>query len=266
MIKRIMSIALAVALVFAQGTIAGAFVSDGTEGPFIAAVTISGTPVATLTVALKDVVGNGAATALGWTGVNIGDTWEISDQYLQVSYNANQIGWGVQIYTDNMSGSANPQYAGDPSTDSSQQPAGLIGVDNSLITCPMATLVTDSTITAAQIQTPVVAGTPATGLYFTSGYDEVPGGGVEKVWFWLKDKSGTDLSLTPTFSATGDDYATIVNTLGSSSGWVSDPGGIMQRDSSSASPIFVYLAADFTNANELQEYKTNTLELEIYHE
>ena len=271
MFKKMVTLTLTVALVLAQATMAGAFVSDGTQGPFTAAVTIGGTPVAGLTVQPRHIAGNGIATGIGWSNVNIGDEWKVSDQYLLVLYNANQVGWGVQIYTDNLSGTANPQYAGDPTTDSSQQPNGLIGVDNSLITCPLVALVADNPIAVGDIAIPVKtsSGTPGQADYvewFTTGYDEIPGGAHEKVWFWLKDKSGTDYNLDPTFSSTGDDYATIVNTLGTSSGWAAPGTGEMLRDNSSASPILVYLAADFTNANELQEYKTNTLELEIYHE
>ena len=276
--KKILSTTLVVVYILAQSAIAGAFVSDGTQGPFTAAVDLSGgTPVGTLSVAVK-VVGTGAAaTTLGWSGVNLGDGWKVSGQYLEVTYDANQIGWGVQIYTDNMATAANPKYAGDPTTDPAQQPAGLVGTVNTMLTCSMAILAYDSSLTATQLAIPVVAIHPTTGdRYFTTGYDEVAGGDHEITWFWLKDKSGTEWidantngvidagEIHATF-ANGDDYATIVNTLGHSSGWVNAVSGIMQRGGAS-SPVDVYVAADFTNANELQEYRTNTLTLEIYHQ
>lgn len=286
MIKRLMSITLVVALVLAQSTIAGAFVSDGTAGPFTASVDLSGgTPVATLSVVIKKVADNTADTAIGFAGVTLGANWKKASQYLQVTYNANQIGWGVQIYTDNLAATANPKYGGDPTTDPSRQPAGLIGVQNTLLTCPMAILVTDAVIPSpnTNLQIPVEAGS-GDAIYFTSGYDEDTGtAGVEKVWFWLKDKQGTIWNdannngtieageIKPSFNYPNgypgaDDYATIVSTLGSSSGWVDATSGRMQRDNSSASPIMVYVAAKFRNARELQEYKTNTLTLEIYHQ
>jgi hypothetical protein len=296
MIKRIMSITLVIALVLSQSTLAGAFVSDGTVGPFTAGTTVGGAIVADLSVLVKTVVGGATVSTLDWAGVSIGDAWEVSTQYLEVTYAANQVGWGVQIYTDNLS-----VYDGDPYTDPSQQPAGLIGVDNAYLTCPMAIMVTNTAIAEADIETPVTTSTadlpvldpnyatitdPDYREWFTTGYDEIPGGSHEKVWFWLKDVSGTvgddldgdgvwDLSgvfgdpgfeLVAGFSTTGDDYATIVSSLGSSSGWAAAVGGEMQRDGSSSSPINVYVAADFTNATELQEYKTDTIELEIYHE
>jgi hypothetical protein len=302
MIKRLMSITLVVALVLTQTAIAGAFVSDDTVGPYVAKATVTGAAVANLSVAIKFVEDNTGSSDINWSGINIGDTWEISTEYLEVTYEANQVGWGVQIYTDNMNNTTNP-YTGDPTTDPSEQPVGLIGVDSKHITCPIAMLVTDSTITdpGTNLKTPEKTSTadlptsdPAYALpgdpdyreWFTTGYDQVPGGAHEKVWFWLKDVSGTagvDLNdnhvfdlvgsfgepgyeLVAGFSTTGDDYATIVNTFGSSSGWAAAVGGDMQRDTTATSPIIVYFAADFSNANELQEYKTETLELEIYHE
>jgi hypothetical protein len=215
----------------------------------------------------------------------------VSNQYIEVTYDANQVGWGVQIYTDNAS-----IYGGDPTTNINQQPAGLIGEDNDLIACPLAVLVTpslndDSTkIDASDIETPLVDtdGTPGHEdyvVFFTSGYDQVTGGDPEKVWMWLKDKSGTkwldknsdgDIDLTGSYGdpdyevvsdySLGDDYATIVNTLGSSSGWADENTGVMQRDNAATSPLNVYVAADFSNANELQNYTTETLTLEIYHQ
>ena len=290
MIKRIMSITVDVALVLMQSAAASAaFVSDGTAGPYTAKVTISGTPTASLSVAIKKVADNTASADVNWSGVNIGDTWEISTEYLEVTYAANQVGWGVQVYTDNKNNTLNP-YPGDPTVDPSQQPVGLIGVDNSAITCPMVVLVTNDTIPATSIITPAKdsSGTPGDPDYvewFITGYDEIAGGDYEKVWFWLKDQQGTvwdDKNTNGVIDLTGsfgdpdyelvadfvdpDDYATIVNTLGSSSGRVSAGSGDMLRDNAAATPIIVYMAADFTNATELQEYKTETLELEIYHE
>ena len=274
-----------VALVLAQVNTATAFVSDLKRGPYVAQVNITGTPTATLTVALKLVATNAAATEIGWTGVTLASGWAKADQYLEVTYVANQVGWGVQMYTNNKALTAVPQYPGDPTTDPNQQPNGLIGVGNSYATCPIAVLVTDVLVTtpATNVQLPVevahgIPGKPSYGFHFTSGYnaDPDPLTGVEFVWNWLKDKKGTkwvddgdDLletgELVDSFSATGDDVATIVNTFGSASGWIEPLSGKMLRFNTAASPIFVYVAAKFTNAKELQVYKTNTLELEIYH-
>lgn len=283
--KRAMAITLVVALVLAQSGLAHAFISDDVVGPFTATATVGGQTQSTLTVQIRDVVGGAIAAQLGWQGITTNSEWEVSDQYLEVTYQANQVGWGVQIFTDNLGVGANPVYGGDPTTDPASQPAGLIGTQDNTITCPLVTLVTKDAILESQIQDPVLVIDQQTDArYFTSGYDEIPGGDSEKVWFWLKDVSGTEWvdgnqngqidagEIQDTFNKDqqggrlDDDYATIVNSFGSSTGWVNTQTDTMFRDNAAASPIAVYLAADFTNANVLQEYKTNTIQLEIYHE
>ena len=150
----------------------------------------------------------------------------------------------------------------------------------------MAILVTNSRLTSpsTDIQTPLVDYTGVPGdahfaVWFTTGYDENTGvTGNEKTWNWLKDVSGTKWidanandsvdtgEISGTFSASGDDDATIVNTLGSASGWHNEDSPYeMLRDSSAESPLCVYFAADFDKATEIQSYTTNSISVEIYH-
>ena len=332
--RKIMSIIIMVALVMAQSTTAYAqhagnrFVVDVTIVPPITATVDLSTveaPSATLTVAVNNVDGS-AGSELTWSSVLLGDGWKVSDQYVEVTYNANQLYWGVQVYTDNLGAGVTPRYDGDPTIDPNQQPAGLIGEGNSTLTCPLTVLVRDSMITNASpydpalteaentaegnnfdFVLPVTAESGTRGdadyvVYFETGYDEDEDGLVqtlpkqyEKTWFWLKDENTTrwldkdgdgkitldldgngvitqaekdhaDYEIVSDYSGTGDDYGTIVNSRGTSAGWSEQNSGLMLRDRIAVSPICVYVAADFTNAKELQEYTTNTLTLELYHE
>jgi hypothetical protein len=273
--------------VLAQSGIASAaFTSDVKTTAITASVDLStGTVVKTLTVALKNIADGTAATTIGWTGVLLGDGWKKSGQYVEVTYAANQIGWGVQVYTDNLNASANPKYAGDPTTNPAQQPAGLIGASNKYLTCPMAILVNDTALTDAQLEVPVQSNPADPGSYFTSGYNKVVGGtpdNREIVWFFLKDINGTvwedadsdgvidagEIKKSfnkPTGYPGADDYATIMSTMGASSGWSSTVSPYLMQRVASTSPIDVYFAAKFTNATELQIYKTNQIYLELYH-
>lgn len=302
MIKKIIAITMMVALVVSQGGIAfGAFTSDVKLPAITATVTLAGSVEKELAVAVKT-IGGAVTPNIGWSGIVQGTTtWKASDQYIEVGYVANQAGWGVQVYTDNMAVTASPKYTGDPLADPNQQPAGLIGKDNTLLVCPAAVLVTDDALAAGNIQVPVttttadlpildpayaIPGDPDYGIWFTSGYDKVAGGDSEKVWFWLKDRNSTkwvDTNSNTTVDTgelvaaftDGDDAASVVNSRGLASGW--SVGGNMVRDfelgakdqtvnGKSAYSLNVYVAADFTNAREMQDYTTNTLTLELYHQ
>ncbi len=312
--KRIMSIIIMVALVLGQSTLAMARGYDPTDvvtsGPFTASTSATGTGVKNLYAELMDVGTATEATTLGWAGVTAGTTnWKVSGQYVKVGYTADEPSWGVQIYTDNMGTAANPKYSGKPLEVNTEQPAGLIGVTNDALACPMAILVTDDALATTAVETPVTTstadlpttdpeyaaiGTPGYKVWFTSGYDkDTSVAGSEKSWFWLKDKKGTAWvdadndgildtgELVESFT-NGEDYATIVEARGLSTGWVS---GAMSRDFDLGSKdlawdstntnliagtdlysLNIYIAADFTNAREAQVYTTNTLTLELYHE
>lgn len=301
--KRIMSIIAIVTLVLSQSTVASAaFGIDETISGKVATVDLStGTPVADLALAFKTMAG-AAATNITWTAVNLGDSWAKAANYLEVGYNANKIGWGVQIYTDNMTG-ANA-YIGNPDLDPAQQPAGLIAQTTKDIACPVAILVEDAALTPLQLATPnlVISGADR---WFDNGYNKDPGDADhENVWFYLKDKRSTLWNdehypdpdarrnngipdageMEPTFSATGDEVATIVNTYGFTTGWYINTTGKMGRDTETHAKdraegagntliagtdlysLNVYFAADFSTATTLQQYETHTITLEIYHQ
>jgi len=306
--KKLMSITLVIALVLAQAGMAKAFTQKGTAGPFTASIDLSTaeTPVGKVAASVKNIDGTAPPSEIGWGGsVTLGSGWTKSPQYLEVAYIANEVGWGVQVYTDNTNGTLTTdfQYGGDPDTDPAQQPAGLIGETNSFLTCPLAILTTDDTLTDTQLATPVQDTPSDPGSYFVSGYNKVdttgdPGSDddpYEVVWFFMKDLEGTvweddnsdgdidagEIKKTfnyPTGYGVGggsDDYATVVNTMGISSGWVHETAGTMQRAAGlgdkdltiTATPAYslnMYFAANFSNANELQEYGTETITLEVY--
>jgi hypothetical protein len=157
----------------------------------------------------------------------------------------------------------------------------------------MAILTTDDTLSASDIETPVQDDPNDPGSHFITGYNKDGLGDSEQTWFFLKDIGGTVWEddgdsvidpgeIVPDFNNPAgypgsDDYATIVETTGYSSGWVDPGNGIMQRvgdlgdkdklvNSKDAYSLNVYFAADFSKANELQVYATDTITLELYHE
>ena len=100
MIKRAIAITMTVALILAQSTVAGAFQSDVVTVPPLTASADLYTgiaPVATMIVTIKNIVTGSTPSSLGWSGVNLGDGWKVSGQYVEVAYNANQSGFGVQV-------------------------------------------------------------------------------------------------------------------------------------------------------------------------
>lgn len=313
MVRKIMSITIAVALVLAQASIASAYVSDDiygvapagqtpiVQGPaFTAEKDFSGvTSVADLTVSLKKRADDTADTQIGWVGVTLQSGWKKADQYLEVVYAANQIGWGVQIYTDNTSATATKPYTKDLTKDPFSSAAGLIaqGANQQGKVLPMALLVYDGTVADAVLQVPV----ENTGFgTFKSGIDTDSDSstgdadtGAEWFWFFLKDKSDTtwddkndnqmldidvgtygDLAsayeVIPDFNPNGEPQATIINGDGIANGrLVYDVDGttvILDKGTAATSPVIIYVAVDFATAGSIQNYHTNTLSIELYHQ
>jgi hypothetical protein len=65
------------------------------------------------------------------------------------------------------------------------------------------------------------------------------------------------------------EYATVVNAFGNTTGWKVDPDPALEemfRYFDAASPVFIYFAAKFVKATVLQEYRTNTITVELFHE
>ena len=84
-------------------------------------------PLIEIDVTVKMISNNIQVGAVGWSGINLGETnWKVANQYLEVHYACIQEvgdpddpnddvwydGWGLQICTDNMNEDANPQFTG----------------------------------------------------------------------------------------------------------------------------------------------------------
>jgi hypothetical protein len=109
-----------------------------------------------------------------WSDVSVGSTgWKVADQYIEISYSDDpplpQF-WGMQIYTDNESDTADPQYTG------TRDPAGLVKTDNTIFSLPIAWRITDVLISNPDnpVQRPD-----------GSGFEDY-------MWHFLKDKNTPD--------------------------------------------------------------------------
>lgn len=208
---------------------------------------------ATLTAALKNIVGNGAASSITWSGVTPGTTkWKAADQYIELDFDYFTPNWGIQIYTDNKAADANPLYRG------TNNPAGLVGqtatggIDPSSSTLAMCWRVVDNSTTTLNIQ----RGAPG----FPDRLWENTLGNGYPCFLWMEDR-GTKATTTPPSSGFSDsaDYVTV---------W--DSRGIQHAESTwgpgTFSPNYVYLGADFSTAITPFNYKTNKLVVELFYE
>jgi len=226
--KTFSRIALCGLLLFAAASISfAAYTADESE-VHIASAVVTGTPVATLTALVKNISDNAETDQLNWTNIQVGvSTWSVSQQYVQLQYDANQAGWGIQIRTGNQEGGADPTATGATDDDI----GGLIGVTDTSKNAALGWEVYDDTTSITYW------GTPDTG----------------NDWFYVSDSSQTTYDVGDPANL---EYMTIVN----SSGLKHDVG----REAGS-SPIYVYTEANFTTA-EMQTYRTNKLYFILYHQ
>jgi len=228
--KTFSRIALCGLLLLAGASISfAAYTADKSE-VHIASAVVTGTPIATLTALVKNISDNAETDQLNWTNIQVGvSTWSVSQQYVQLQYDANQAGWGIQIRTGNQEDGADPTATGTTDDDIT----GLIGVTDTSKNAALGWEVYDS----------------------TSDYDStiwgIPAAGND--WFYVSDSSQTTYDVSDPANL---DYMTIVN----SSGLKHDVG----REAGS-SPIYVYMEANFTTA-EMQTYRTNKLYFILYHQ
>ncbi|NTV53261.1 MAG: hypothetical protein HGA76_09665 [Candidatus Firestonebacteria bacterium] len=188
-----------------------------------------------LTVVPKNISDNMTAAQVSWSSVT--PTWKEADQYLAINYFSDQVGWGVQIYTDNHNAGANPRYTG--STSSGDEGAGLVGNTNTALYAPMGWTAQADTATAR----PSILSDGAGVLISGKGYA------------YFKDKMQT-AGLYPFVS--GEDYITLVNSFGLAT---NKPTWRV----AAFSPIYVYLIANFMGKPN-QAYGTNQLTVELYHQ
>jgi len=245
------------------------------------------------TVAIKRRDNNNTEGEVGWPSMQLGDGWTLAEHYLEITYDPVETAWAVQLYTDNMRTGASPKYPGSPTTILAQQPAGLVGELNSSVACPMAWMALDEV--NADVPVPIETDNgqspnhPDYKIYFDSSWGAADPKGE---WSWMKDLSSTkwddkngnlsldltgsfggpDYEIVSDFAEAGnqnvgtDDYSTLLDMNGVSTGWIDISTGMKVYDLNAGSPVRLYLAAKFQTARERQKYRTNSLTMELYHE
>ncbi|NQT95382.1 MAG: hypothetical protein HQ572_02930 [Candidatus Omnitrophica bacterium] len=155
--------------------------SDKVEAAGKAAARVINTSGGQVNVAVKNISDDQPAAGglITWSNIEAGLTgWKAADQYLEISHSDLSTGWGIQFYTDNEDGSANPKYTG------SANPAGLIKTGNTSIVLPMAWRMTDSLLSTADLED----------IQLRLGGE----GFTDYMWRFLKDKNTPDESLIGT--------------------------------------------------------------------
>jgi len=209
-----------------------------------ASATVAG-GAAQMTVAILNVSNNAAATSIAWPSINAGQSWTEASQYLQIASTLTVVGAGIQTYTNNTVGTANPKYTG---TISSSTSAGLVNTTTTNQVIPLAWSI--STGTPVAVDDPNCTGSvsePSTCVVKPdTGY----------AWFYYADKAG---GLMPNADA-GDTYIQPEN--------YGNPPQIQFAQgtfgNSTSNTNNLYLEANFQNALGGSSYQTSTLTVELY--
>jgi hypothetical protein len=193
-----------------------------------ASVTVGGGSAA-MSVAIFNMNGVGASSVT-WSA-SAGGPWTVANQYLQIASTLTVAGAGIQTYTQNSGG----LYTG---TASSTTAAGLVNLQNTKQTIPMAWEVSTGTYQAPD--DPNNTGVGHTGW----------------AWFYYADKGGGLLGNAP-----GNWYIQVEN--------AGNPPQIQFAQSSFGAGNLnginkLFLEANFANAVGGNTYQTNTLTLELF--
>ena len=219
---------------------------------FTAQVTVSGSTNVALEIGIYNRLNDTPASVVTWSNISLpisGNSWKIANQYVKIVYTNFSATWGITFGSDNFNSAiANPLFTGE-----TNKAGGLIGVLNNSSSLQIVWQVQDNTTDyqPPQISDPVTSGGST---YFTNtGWawkylsDRAPTSS-----FW--DTSNNDLSMG---SASVNYYSTIVNQDGRL--W----GSAATERGGGTSPLYLYLAADFSTATA-QNYKTTTLTIEMF--
>jgi len=183
------------------------------------------------------------------TGVDFGTTTAengpvLSSQYIEIIY-VSSGSWGIQIFTDNKAEDARPRFTG-----SGDRASGLVGMTDSGYRVPVLWQVWQE----------------KKGYYNgaeTPEFDTTVDDGDRAEFAFVMDKSDSDWSVPY-----ARNYRTLIDhdgLLGAPVPLAAPPPGYWPRSGNTGQPIYVYLAADFTEA-PAQQYTTNKLIIDIYHE
>lgn len=185
-----------------------------------------------ITVTVKNISDNNTVSTIGWTDTSAG--WHEANQYIQLNYQSNEVGWGVRIYTDNYNAAANPQYTGN--TYPAYAGTGMVGVSDPT-----------STVSMGWVALSALGARPA---ILTNGDGTLQD---NKRWVYVMDKHN------PTFDASLD-YTTVVKADGMA---LND--GVIYWQTPVSSPVYIYTICDFSGASN-QTYRTNMLTVELYYQ
>jgi hypothetical protein len=137
-------------------TVGGTFYVDDVEY-------LDTTATSIFNVALRNVSDGSLASPaqVSWSNVTLPKSWVLSDQYVELEVQPDNVSWGVQIYTDNMAGDANPPFSTTAHPgDSGSNPAGLVNRSLPSKTLPLAWSIKGSTISAPSVADPGNAADP----------------------------------------------------------------------------------------------------------
>ena len=207
-----------------------------------ASTTVSG-GVAAMSVALLDVVGNGAASSIGWTA-SAGSSWTEANQYIQINSTLTVSGAGIQTYTNNTAVTASPRYTALIST-FTPGCAGLVNPTGSGV-LPVAWQVSSGT--ALAVDDPNNAALPG-----HTGF----------AWNYYQDAGQTVAS--PNFGITqpfANGATTITVEKAGNPPQIQFAQGSFGNSTSNTNNV--YLEANFQNALGGTTYKTSTLTVELF--
>jgi len=249
---------LAIGIVVACLGVATAAFNPVKKSTMTAQIAFTAVPSGTMTVALKKVSDNSAATQLSWSDVTPAVTaWKAANEYIEVTNTYNQTGWGIQIYTDNCATDADPRfYIVNPTT---VNPCGLIATDDKKSTLPLAWRIMGDTTSYARLGIREVSDPVVPDKHHLESTD-LPGVGYYP-WLWMKDfKTPSIPSQYTDGFVNGEDYVTIWNENG-----VHHAEGPLDYYAS-PSPNYVYIGARFTTATTPRTYRTSKLTVELFYE
>jgi hypothetical protein len=224
-----------------------------------------------LEVKMKDSTGSDYSGNVSFGVVERGSTkWKVAEQYFEVNLNDMPLSpsW-IQVYTDNMNGSASPRYTGIPTITNS--PAGLVDVSTTTVVLPMCLRVSTQALSADKLviyqNNEVLTDTP------NSGY---------RCYLWMQDVHTKDKNTGNDIDFVTNKYSRIWN-HGTVAETDTENGRGLQQEEAKFSgyatsaedgrtpmfPICVYIGADFSSRVKVLKghvYTTNTLTIELIYE
>jgi hypothetical protein len=250
-----------------------AFTSQSTT-TFIATVDFTAPASGSMDASLWLINGAGlgaSTTTITWdnTAISSATIWKVAQAVIVVTNTYNMRGWGIRIYTDNTGSDGTYRWNNAEKSVSSNNCAGLLGVDliggtTSTIALPMCWRITDKTTNTYNI-------TQDTNAYI-SLYDPALDGpsGHFYSFSYMKDITTPDdpntVGINEGFnapgSANGDPDAPVVWREGY--GIHNGPG--TQWAGGTDNPNYIYIGARFSGAATQRRYVTDKLRLELYYE